>query len=150
MTQTKVLIAMALTGLLASTAAQAATSAAGLRLVTKQKACEMTVPADWKIGKWIKSSADAPDKSATAVVTSPSTGYNLARAKPLIEGTLKPVKVFEDSPQRLWYRYKTDKGYGWYVGVPFKDGICGAQIGFDKATQADMAKKIALSIKAVR
>ncbi|MGA7964735.1 MAG: hypothetical protein WCB49_02355 [Gammaproteobacteria bacterium] len=140
-----------MTGLLASAVAQAATPTIGSqRILSKNGRCTMTVPADWKIGKWIKNSADAPDKSASAVVTSPSTGYNLAQAKPVVEETLTPVKIFENSSRRLWYRYKTDKGHGWYVGVPFNDGICGAQIFFDKAAQTDMAKKIALSVKAVR
>ncbi|MGH8128174.1 MAG: hypothetical protein ACRER1_05680 [Gammaproteobacteria bacterium] len=152
MNQTKLLIAMALTGLLASTAAQAATSAGGMRLVTRQKTCEMTVPAGWKINKWLKSRASAPDDSATAGLSSPDTGYNLSQAKPIVEGSLKPIKIFEDTPRRFWYQYKTSAGpgIGWYVGVPFKDGICTALIAFKNTSQTEMIKKIVMSVKAIR
>ncbi|MGH8426804.1 MAG: hypothetical protein ACRES7_02340 [Gammaproteobacteria bacterium] len=149
----KILMTMASAALFAGVAVQvraAPTAADGQRILSKTGDCEMTVPADWKIDHSYQGSADSPDKSASALVTSPHTGFTLAQAKTIVEGSMKPVKVFADTPQRLWYQYQTDQGFGWYVGVPFKGGVCGTQISFDKAAQADMAKQIALSIKATQ
>ncbi|MGH8539113.1 MAG: hypothetical protein ACRETW_01230, partial [Stenotrophobium sp.] len=70
--------------------------------------------------------------------------------KPIVEGSMKPIKIFEDDPQRLWYHYKFDQyraGTHWYVGVPRKGGVCDAEIIFKKPAQTGLAKQIALSVK---
>ncbi|MGH8540034.1 MAG: hypothetical protein ACRETW_05955 [Stenotrophobium sp.] len=143
-------ITMAMAGLLASAAAAAATPVGSQRILSKDQACEITVPAGWKLDKWNKSDAKAADKSITASIESPHPHFTLAQIKPIVQGSLKPVETFEDSPQRLWYHYQFDQygaGTHWYVGVPRKGGICAATIIFKKASQADLAKQIALSVK---
>mgnify|MGYP001550831380 CR=1 FL=1 len=48
---------------------------------------------------------------------------SLADLKPLVSGAYKPVKVFEDTPKRLWYQYAPHPtGNGWYVATLAKTG----------------------------
>jgi len=124
---------------------------AAQHLVPKKGHCQMTVPAGWKVDALIKSSASAPDHSASAVVSFSDRLTTLADVKPIVQSTLQPVKTLESSPQRLWYQYRTShaQGTGWYVGVVVKGGICGAQIAFKHAAQEAMAKQIALSVSAL-
>lgn len=128
--------------------ASRATWAAGEQHIHSHKGtCQVTVPSNWKQGTLLKSRASAPDDEASVVVTSTEGFATLAEIKPIIQSSLIPVKTLEDSAQRLWYQYKRDdEGTGWYVGVPGKGAICGAQIGFKSAAQADLARKIALSV----
>lgn len=130
---------------LAGTASAAGTQ----RILSHAGTCEMTVPASWKVGKWIKSSADSADGSMSAVISTARGTYAMSAVKPIIESTFKPVQTFEDSPQRLWYAYAGNLGQvgAWYVGVPGKAGVCGAQIAFKHASDAALAKQIALSVK---
>ncbi|MGH8128177.1 MAG: hypothetical protein ACRER1_05695 [Gammaproteobacteria bacterium] len=147
------LTTMALAGLLAGVTApvQAALPSAGnQRILSRDGACEITVPAGWKLDKWDKNDAGAPDKSISASIESPRPHFTLAQVKPIVEGSLKPVKVFEDSSQRLWYHYQFDQygaGTHWYIGVPRKGGICAATIIFKNAAQTDLAKQIVMSVK---
>lgn len=138
----------ALSGLLVTTAAQAGGTQ---RILSRDKACEMTVPANWKIDKLIKSEADTPNKSMYAVIESPRPKITLAQIKPFMEKTQVPVKVFEDSPQRLWYQFKADAddayGIHWYIGAPRQGGVCAGSISFKKASQTGPAKQVALSVK---
>lgn len=128
-------------------AASSASATDGQRLLSTKKTCQMTVPANWQAGKFLKSAAQSPDKSMSAVISSGGDDTTLAFAKSVMESSYKPVKVFEDSPHRLWYAYSTgDGGVGWYVGVPgTHNNVCGAQISF-KGAATDAAKKIALSV----
>ncbi|HWU75577.1 MAG TPA: hypothetical protein VN043_03670 [Rhodanobacter sp.] len=136
---------LAIIGLLCAGLAHAADQT----IVAKGR-CQMTVPANWKADSLLKTEVTAPDKSASAVLSSPNPSFTLAEVKPMVQASLKPVKSIEDSAQRLWYAYETSygQGTGWYVGVPGKNGhICAAQISFKSAPEEALAKKIALSIK---
>lgn len=128
--------------------ASGATWAAGEQHIRSHEGhCQVTVPADWKQDAMLKSSASAPGNAASVVITSTEGFATLADAKPIIQSSLIPVKTLEDSAHRLWYQYQgTGHGTGWYVGVPGKGVICGAQIGFQNAAQAELARKIALSV----
>lgn len=125
-----------------------AADAAGKRILSLKKTCAITVPADWQVDKWVSSDASAPDKSGSAVIDSNTSASSLAEVKPIVQSMLKPTKVFEDSPQRLWYQYEGSGGNGtsWYVGVPGNGGICAAQITFRHAPQAELARQIAMSV----
>lgn len=123
--------------------------AANQTIVAKGR-CQMTVPADWKADSPLKTEVTAPDKSASAVLSSPNPSFTLAEIKPLVQQSLKPKKSIEDSAHRLWYQYETSHGHGtgWYVGVPGKNGhVCAAQVSFKSAAQEDLARNVALSIK---
>jgi hypothetical protein len=139
-----------LVGLLCLTFATIAAAAGTQRIVSHAGTCEMTVPGNWKVDSLIKSSASSPDESMSAVVSTARGMHATSEVKPIIESTFKPVQTFEDSPQRLWFAYEAGSGEAgaWYVGVPGKAGVCGAQIGFKHAAQAALAKQIALSVKA--
>lgn len=132
---------------MAATTSMFAADAGGRHIVSHKGDCQLTVPNDWKVDTVLKGSASAPGDTASAVISSDEDYKALAEIKPIIQLSLIPVKTIEDSPQRLWYQYKTDgQGTGWYVGVPGKGVICGAQIGFKHPAMADLAKKIALSV----
>src|SRR5690348_1730920 len=123
-------------------------AAGGQRVVSHAGTCEMTVPADWKANRLLKSVVNSPDKSIGAVISTAPDFHAMSEVKPIVESAMKPVKVFEDTPRRLWYQYEAPNGgTAWYVGVPGKDGICGSQITFKNPAQADVAKPIALSVK---
>lgn len=145
------LLQHALVGALCLSFATVALAADGQRIVSHAGTCAMTVPAGWKIDKWIKSSVSSADDSISAVISTARQSHSLSEVKPILEGTLKPVQVFEDSPQRLWFAYAAGSGQAgaWYVGVPGKAGVCGAQIAFTHAAQAALAKQIALSVKPI-
>lgn len=120
----------------------------GQRVLSHAGTCEMTVPADWKANGLVKSAVSSPDRSIRAVISTAPDFHAMSEVKPIVESAMAPVKVFEDTPRRLWYQYEAPNGgTAWYVGVPGKDGICGSQITFKNATQADTAKQVALSVK---
>ncbi|HEY4212474.1 MAG TPA: hypothetical protein VGM84_13425 [Steroidobacteraceae bacterium] len=146
----KTLTATAASALIvASLAAPAAPPSAGWQKVLARKGgCSLYVPADWKVGAVLKSSAASPDGTASAVVDRTDVATTLAEVKPVIQGMYKPVKTFEDSSQRLWYSYELNNKTQWYVGVPVKGGICGAQLTVGKPDQDATAKKIAMSVAA--
>lgn len=126
-----------------------AATAADMRIVSLKKTCEIRVPAGWRIDKWISSDASSPDGSVSVGIDSNNSVGSLAAVKPLVQSMLKPMRIFEDSPQRLWYQYQGDTGAGtyWYVGVPNVGGVCAAQIRFGSTTQAALARQIAMSVR---
>ncbi len=124
---------------------QAPAEAGWQKVLARKGGCAMSVPADWKVDPLIKGSAGRADNSASAVVSLADSVSTLAEVKPVMERMFKPTKTFEDSAHRLWYEYQNAGAPHWYVGVPVKGGICGAQISF-KAGQEDVAKKVAASV----
>ncbi len=147
----KALITTAVAALIVASSATpaAAPPVAGWQKVTARKGgCAMYIPGDWKISALLKGSAASADGSASAVVDRTDAASTLAEVKPVMEGMYKPVKIFEDTAQRLWYSYELNNKIHWYVGMPVKGGICGAQITVGKPDQEAVAKKIALSVAA--
>jgi hypothetical protein len=72
-------------------------------------------------------------------------------AKGVMQQAFKPVKVLEDSANRFWYEYvppnnSNGKTRAWYVGIPLKGNVCGAQITMKDGNEA-LAKTIAMSVK---
>ena len=133
-----------------STAAAAIT--ADQIVVDRKNACQMSVPADWKASSILKGSASSPDKMDSVIMSSTSQGQSLNDAKTVMQGIYKPVKVLEDSAQRFWYEYvvpnnQNGKTRAWYVGIPVKGNVCGAQITMKDGNEA-AAKNIAMSLKA--
>lgn len=126
-----------------------ASAAGGQRILSSKKTCQLTVPNDWKVGnKYLHSFANSPDKTLGAIISSGGDDTTLSEAKSIMESAYKPVKILEDSPHRLWYEYQgPNEGFGYYVGVPGRqNNVCGAQITFKHAGDADKLKPIALSV----
>ena len=143
------LAVLSLVGFMGATIAVADASAeAGWKKVVARKGgCAMYVPADWKVDALLKGSAGLDDQSASAVVSLADGVSSLTEVKPVMEGNFKPTKTFEDSPRRLFYQYGVGGRLSFYVGVPVKGGICGAQISFKPGKEA-IANKIAASVGA--
>jgi len=130
----------------ADTRSAAAPGATGWQKVMARKGvCVISVPSDWKVDPILKGTASANDNSASAVISRADGVSTLAEVKPVMEGNFKPTKTFEDTAQRLWYQYSIGAQTAWYVGVPVKGGICGAQITFKPGKEA-IANKIAASV----
>lgn len=127
---------------------RAVAAGAQMRVVSLKKTCAVSVPAGWRIDKWISSDAASPDHSAEVTIDSDARAASLTAIKPLLQSMFKPIHVFEDRPQRLWYAYRGGAGSGthWYVGVPGQVGICAAQISFRSAAQTGLARRIAMSV----
>ena len=134
--------------LLAALAIGGNAQAACITLHSHKGGCQMTVPADWHVGKLLKSSADAPDGSMHAVISGSAPDTDLAFSKQVMEGSYPPKHVFEDSSRRLFYRYGSDGEPGYYVGVPGRQGnVCGAQIGAPAGKEA-LVKQLAATVGA--
>lgn len=128
-------------------ASQAMTEPGWQKVVARKGGCLMYVPADWKVDPVAKGAASLSDSSASAVVSLADAVSTLAEVKPVMENNFEPTRTFEDSPHRLWYEYTTGARRNFYVGVPVKGGICGAQISFKPGKEA-IANKIAASVGA--
>lgn len=132
--------------LLAALAITGSAHAAGITLHSHKGTCQMTVPADWHVDKLLKSSADSPDGSMSAVISTSAPDTDLAFSKQVMEGSYPPTQVYEDSPKRLFYRYGSASKPGYYIGVPGPSGtVCGAQIGAPAGKEA-LVKQLAASV----
>lgn len=119
------------------------------RIVSLKGTCEVTVPAEWRVDKWISSDANAPDHSAAVVIDSDVRAASLSALKPLAQSLYRPIRVFEDGPHRLWFEYRgaADSATHWYVSVPGNAGICAAQISFQRPVQEGLARRIVMSVR---
>jgi hypothetical protein len=145
-------VAIISAGITLLTTASAALLAADQVVVDRKNACQVTVPGDWKADALIKGSASSADNSESIVLSSTSAGQSLNDAKGVMQTMYKPVKVLEDSANRFWYEYvppnnTNGKTRAWYVGIPVKGNVCGAQITMKDGNEA-VAKTIAASVKA--
>ena len=127
--------------------AQGAVEPGWQKVIARKGGCVMYVPPDWKLDPVLKGAAGLNDNSASAVVSLADAVSTLAEVKPVMQNNFEPTKTFEDGPHRLWYQYSTGSRLNFYVGVPVKGGICGAQIGF-KPGKESIANKIAASVGA--
>lgn len=141
---------LACTSLACIALAGAASATGGQRVLSHKLTCQMIVPTNWKTGELIKSAANSPDGSMSAVISTSGDDTTLALAKTVMTSSYKPVKTFEDSPQRLFYEYRQAGGkfpHGLYVGVPGRrNTVCGAQISFKSDSQLQAARQVALSV----
>lgn len=147
MTPHKLLIAIVLAGLLATVAHAAAPAAGWRRVVDLKNHCRMDVPANWSNRlasmKWFPQS---PDHNASAAITT-SRVTSMALAHQQVMGMRQQgVSIVEDSAHRLWYASKGGDGTSWSVLVPGTGVICHADISFKHASEASIAKQIALSV----
>lgn len=115
------------------------------KVVARKGGCLMYVPPDWTVNPALKGTAGMSDNSASAVISLADSASTLAQVKPVMQGNYPPTRTFEDTAHRLWYQYGTGARASFYVGVPVKGGICGAQITF-KPGQEAIANRIAASV----
>lgn len=134
--------------LLLHLAAGAAADPGWQKVVARKGGCVMYVPPDWSIDPVVKGSSESADHTLSAVVSLTNSVSTLAEVKPIMQTMYKPTRTFEDSTHRLWYQYEFNQRTGWYVGVPVKGGICGAQISFKPGKELAIANKIAASVAA--
>jgi hypothetical protein len=134
---------------LAATQLGAATPAGWQQVSDKAGRCTISVPGDWK-APFIKTSVESPDKNFGVIVSSSDLTPSLAEAKPLAEGVMKPVKIFEDSASRLWYQYEGNSGTGthWYVAVQAKGAVCVADLNYKSDRDLTTLKTVATSLTA--
>ena len=147
MTAQKLLIAVALAGLCTTVARAAAPAPGWQRVVDLKHNCRMDVPANWSSRlasmKWFPQS---PDHSAGAAITT-SRVTSMALAHQQVMGMQQQgATIREDSAQRLWYATKDGDEAAWGVLVPGHGVICHADISFKHASDATIAKQIALSV----
>lgn len=126
------------------------------RIVTHNGECEATVPKNWTVSRHY-SQASSPDGRIDVHVFTTSYADNmktLAELKALNVNAYKPVKTFEDTPQRIWWQYAPhfENNNGWFVAVLGKTGTCNLEISFANSVIADeaVAKTIARSLKPAR
>ena len=112
--------------------------------------CSISVPPDWK-APVIKSAPESPNKNYQAIISSSDMSKSLAEVKPVATQMMKPVKMFEDGPSRLWYEFEGNEGTGthWYVAVPARGAVCVAQVIFKSAADLATLKTVATSLTAV-
>ncbi len=118
------------------------------KVSARKGGCVMYVPPDWSVDPVVKGSTESADHTITAVVSMTDSVSTLAEVKPIMQNMYKPTKTFEDSAHRLWYQYEFNQRTGWYIGVPVKGGVCGAQISFKPGREPAVANKIAESVAA--
>lgn len=139
-----------------ASAAIAATTPSGWKvLADKTKNCQISVPPDWVVSSYSPSSADSPDKKASLTMHGTNQGQTLDDAKSVMEVQFPPIKVIEDSKSRLFYSYKSPNSPdgtadNYYVGIPVKGNVCGAQVTFKNASLEPVAKQIAESLSAAK
>lgn len=118
------------------------------KVSARKGGCVMYVPPDWSVDPVVKGSTESADHTITAVVSKTDSVNTLADVKPIMQNMYKPTKTFEDNAHRLWYQYEFNQRTGWYIGVPVKGGVCGAQISFKPGKEPAVANKIAASVAA--
>jgi hypothetical protein len=133
-----------------------ATTPAGWKvLVDKTKNCQISDPGDWVVDTTSPSVAYSPDKKANVFMHGTNQGQSLDDVKPVMQAQYPPIKVMEDSKSRLFYSYKSPRSPdgnpdNYYVGIPVKGNVCGAQITFKNASLEPVAKQIAESLAAAK
>lgn len=143
------------TNLIASTIPSMAAPDGWKILVDRTKTCQISVPSDWTVDKFSPSAASAPDNKSSVIMHASAT-QTLAGVKTTMESVYPPTKIIEDSPNRLWYAYKAassavdSPGASWYVGIPVKGSVCGAQLDFKIGSLEPMMKQMAESMSAVK
>src|ERR1700722_2788431 len=133
--------------LVATTGLRATTPAGWKVLIDKTKNCQISVPGDWVVDTTSPSVAYSPDKKANVFMHGTNQGQSLDDAKSVMQAQYPPIKVMEDSKSRLFYSYKSpnsadDNLDNYYVGIPVKGNVCGAQVTFKIASLEPVAKQI--------
>ena len=110
--------------------------------------CQLLVPPDWTGGASV---ALAPGHRAAAAVRALSRETRFDQAVLAAKGVMKPLRRFEDGPDRVWYAY--DAGVPgtvfWYVAVA-GEPVCVAQLEFGDPQLEETARLVAGSLSVSR
>jgi hypothetical protein len=116
--------------------------------------CQVTLPADWKIGDF---NASDPKRTLSVMVNHPQDAKVEKADEMFLKGVYGAEKVFENSAQRIFVESKTQAfgpepaGRKWEVLVPaIPKGACQAIIIFTAGASEDVARAIAMSLKPVK
>jgi hypothetical protein len=116
--------------------------------------CQVTLPADWKIGDF---NASDPQRTLSVMVHHPQDAKVEKADEMVLKGVYGAEKVFENSAQRIFVESKTQAfgpepaGRKWEVLVPaIPKGACQTIIIFNAGGSEDVARAIAMSLKPVK
>jgi hypothetical protein len=142
--------AAALLAMLFAAGAQAQTSA-GQVYKSDKGTCQVTLPADWKVGDF---DATDPKRTLSVTVLHPQDAKVEKADEMFLKGVYEAEKVFENSAQRIFVESKTQAfgpepaGRKWQVLVPaVPKGACQAFVIFKAGGSEDVARAIAMSLK---
>jgi hypothetical protein len=143
-------LAAAVLAMLIATAAQAP-AGDGQVYKSDKGTCQVTLPADWKIGDF---GASDPKRTLTVTVFH-EQDFKVEKADEMtLKGVYQAEKVFENSAQRVFVESKTQAfgpipaGRKWQVVVPaVPKGACQTFIIFNDGASEDAARGIAMSLK---
>jgi hypothetical protein len=118
----------------------------GVTVSDVRKACQITVPAGWTVQT---STAYSPEKKISATVSGAVARGTFAEGKATVQSAMKPVKVLQDTPQRLLYTF--DPGSlapgktGWYA-VANTTPVCASSLMFPTDTSEAVLRAIVDSL----
>ena len=138
-----------------SIAALAETPAGWQLMKDRKSQCQMSVPPGWTADKIMPGNVTAPDKSANVIFGGKPAAATFQQIADMAKDMFKPVKVFEDTPKRVWFASAPTSGKAsWYVVINSKP-VCEAQIRFpDPAAKGGnaevMVRQMVESLKPVQ
>ncbi len=112
-----------------------------------EKGCQVAVPRDWMHDRAVPNRAASPDGRSHVAVHESTSGRTLAKVGAEAEQVMRPVRIFENTDQRLWYETSDRKNdTRWYVAVADGGKVCDAQIQYEGPRQEAIAKKIVATL----
>ena len=122
---------------------------AGKAVVSHDGSCQVTVPADWKVTEGF-GTADSPDKSLSAVVSSPRAWATLAGVKQNAPTIYTNDKVVKDTASVFQMEGSGLNGKpNVYRGVQIPGKVCLVEVQYAEGS-IDDARKIAESLKSAK
>jgi hypothetical protein len=115
----------------------------------KKQLCQISVPAGWTADKIMPSSLTAGDKKASVIFSNKPADVTYADIVKMAKDMFKPVKTFEEGPNRTWFSSAAKKGSSWYAVINTKP-VCEVQVDFQDPGFEASAKQIVGSLKVVK
>ncbi len=118
--------------------------------------CQISVPPDWTPLTDSKGAAVYGDSTTAIAVVTSQPGQEF---RPLTASLQKVLDIhkenmFENTAKRVFYQDRISKGAenpnAFSVSVPAKDGTCSCRVTVLPRVSAEIAKKIALTLRAVQ
>jgi hypothetical protein len=114
----------------------------------QQGVCQLTVPSNWQADKVTANVVKSPDGKLNALPSEAGAGQSFQAVKASAKQMMPPVRIIEDSGNRLWFSYvgrSPEAGGNYYVTVA-GNPVCQAQITYKTPSGAATAQKIAESL----
>jgi hypothetical protein len=128
-----------------------AISAADTKIIkSRDGACQIAVPSDWTPGA-LGGTADAPDKKASAAVSSPKAIDSFDQLKQTAQSIYRGSKVTKDSATEFEMEGKSITGKpNVYRAIPIPDGkFCASEAMYENGDAAQ-ARKVAETLSAAK